>query len=180
MATDERPELLTPPELEVMDRTADLVNMVAGVMGHGPTREGDWAEFVFHVHGIQRMILKQAAARAYPGRFRLLGEDPWYLDPDSGPKPEAGAFDIEKVTGSVDFSLQATNSKGWAEPWHKVILFDTHVVIDAMANGVSLRHILPRDRWPAPITVIGVTEWGIPRRGVQLWVAGELVGVRWA
>jgi len=29
---------------------------------------------VHHIHILQRMVLKQAAARAYPGRYRLLGE----------------------------------------------------------------------------------------------------------
>lgn len=106
MATEDQPELLTPLELEVMDRTAELVNMVSRVMGGGRARSGDWDEFVFYVHGIQRMILKQAAARAYPGRFRLLGED---LDHDV---PQPGPVDVAKVSGHLDVSVQGAQSLG--------------------------------------------------------------------
>jgi len=65
---------LTPAEHRVMDLTAELVNLICGeVIGNGPSRGGDVREFVGHIHGIQRMVLAQAAARAYPGRYRLLG-----------------------------------------------------------------------------------------------------------
>jgi hypothetical protein len=57
-----------------MDITVDLVNvMCQEVIGRGPSRDGDVREFVSHVHGIQAAILAQAAGRAYPDRFRLLG-----------------------------------------------------------------------------------------------------------
>lgn len=69
------PALLSKAEFDAMDLTGKLVELVTGeIIGRGPTREGDCNEFVHHVHNIQRMILKQAAARAYPDRFRLLGE----------------------------------------------------------------------------------------------------------
>jgi len=44
------------------------------IIGRGPTGEQDLSEFVIHLHAIQNMILAQAAARAYPDTYRLLGE----------------------------------------------------------------------------------------------------------
>lgn len=44
------------------------------VCGHGPARDQDIAELEAAVHVIQRMVLAQAAARAYPDQLRLLGE----------------------------------------------------------------------------------------------------------
>lgn len=68
-------DMLTPAELRAMDITVDLVNvMCKEVIGHGPTREHDINEFVAQVHIIQQAILSQAAGRAYPFRFRTLGE----------------------------------------------------------------------------------------------------------
>ncbi len=43
-------------------------------MTNGPTREEDLAELTATIHIIQRTVMAQAAARAYPGEFRLLGE----------------------------------------------------------------------------------------------------------
>ena len=43
------------------------------VIGNGPSREGDLSEMCAMIHGLQRAVLKQAAARAYPDRYRLLG-----------------------------------------------------------------------------------------------------------
>lgn len=66
---------LTDAELRAMDLTVDLVNvMCREVIGRGLTRDQDVREFVDKVHQIQAVILAQAAARAHPGRFRLLGE----------------------------------------------------------------------------------------------------------
>lgn len=44
------------------------------IIGIGPTREQDIAELEAAIHVVQRMVLAQAAAREYPGRYRLLGE----------------------------------------------------------------------------------------------------------
>lgn len=70
-----KPDLLSDAERQAMDLTVQLVNCVAqDVIGHGPTRDADIAEFVGQVHAIQNSILSQAAARAYPTEYRLLGE----------------------------------------------------------------------------------------------------------
>lgn len=68
-------DLLTPDELHAMNVTAQLVNALHDIVGQGPSREDDLTELVGHVHNIQHAVMGQAAARAYPERFRLLGED---------------------------------------------------------------------------------------------------------
>lgn len=66
-------DLLTPTELEAMDASARLANLLRLVIGDGPQASNDWAEAAQHIHCIQNMVMAQAAARAYPERFRLLG-----------------------------------------------------------------------------------------------------------
>jgi hypothetical protein len=44
------------------------------IVANGPTRTEDLAELTAAIHVIQRTVMAQAAARAYPGEFRLLGE----------------------------------------------------------------------------------------------------------
>lgn len=66
---------LTEDEHAAMDLTAQLANLVIGkIIGSGPSREGDVHEFVAQIHGIQATILSQAAGRAHPERYRLLGD----------------------------------------------------------------------------------------------------------
>lgn len=66
---------LSEAEMRAMGLTVDLVHvMCKEVIGHGPTRDADVREFVHHVHVIQQAILSQAAGRAHPELYRLLGE----------------------------------------------------------------------------------------------------------
>lgn len=77
MSDEERagPELLTEAEHRAMALTVELVNLLAAeVIGRERSRSGDVAEVVAHIHGIQHIIMSQAAARAYPDRYRLFGE----------------------------------------------------------------------------------------------------------
>lgn len=67
------PDLLTEAELACLETTGKLANQLGGVIGQGPSAPGDLAEAVAHLHAIQRAVMAQAAARAYPERFRLLG-----------------------------------------------------------------------------------------------------------
>jgi len=67
-------EPLNAAEREVMALTAELANAVGRVVGNDRTRHADLAELTAHIHAIQHAIMSQAAARAYPERFRLLGE----------------------------------------------------------------------------------------------------------
>lgn len=66
-------ELLTEDEHRALDLTAELANLIVTIIARGNIREDDVNEAVFHIHALQRMIGSQAAARAYPERYRLLG-----------------------------------------------------------------------------------------------------------
>lgn len=65
---------LSADEKAALDLTAELTYVLGRVVGHDRTRHGDLAELLAHVHAIQHALMSQAAARAYPDRFRLLGE----------------------------------------------------------------------------------------------------------
>lgn len=66
-------ELLTAEEREFLKLTATLANLMRGIIGDGPQAEHDWSEAVPMIHNLQHMVMAQAAARAYPDTFRLLG-----------------------------------------------------------------------------------------------------------
>jgi hypothetical protein len=68
--------LLTEAEHRAMGFTVDLWHALCRIADDGPAREGDLAELCAHIHAIQRTILAQAAGRAYPDRYRLLGGHP--------------------------------------------------------------------------------------------------------
>lgn len=74
--TSNEPDLLTPDEHRAVAMAAELWGQLRVITADGPAREGDLSELVFHIHAIQRAVLKQAAARAYPDLYRLLGGDP--------------------------------------------------------------------------------------------------------
>lgn len=66
--------LLSEYEHEAMDLTARLANLLAqDIVGFEETRAHDLNELVGHIHVVQKAIMGQAAARAYPDRYRLLG-----------------------------------------------------------------------------------------------------------
>ena len=67
------PELLTPAEKEAVAQAAKLFTMMCAIVRDGPSREQDLAEACTYIHGLQNMILAQAAARAYPDEYRLMG-----------------------------------------------------------------------------------------------------------
>lgn len=68
-------ELLSDAEHRALQLTADLYNLIANeIVGHDPSRHNDLAEAAYIIHRLQDMLLAQAAARAYPNRYRLLGE----------------------------------------------------------------------------------------------------------
>jgi hypothetical protein len=72
---DPRCDLLTAGEHRAMELTVDLYHRLCRIARYGLGRSHDLAEVVHHVHALQRVILAQAAARAYPDRYRLLGGD---------------------------------------------------------------------------------------------------------
>lgn len=65
--------LLTNEELQAMETSAVLFNQFSEIVGRGPTRQADLTEVAFHIHGLQNMVLAQAASRAFPDRYRLMG-----------------------------------------------------------------------------------------------------------
>lgn len=72
-------ELLTDAERRVVDllaKAAETFRLEVVAPQDGPTwspSDADVAEFVDKVHQLQNAVLAQAAARAYPDRYRLLG-----------------------------------------------------------------------------------------------------------
>ncbi|MBM0201804.1 hypothetical protein JNW90_00875 [Micromonospora sp. STR1s_5] len=64
---------LTPAEHAAMDLTAQLWAALCEITGDDNSRAGDLTELAAPIHAIQHAILAQAAARAYPDRYRLLG-----------------------------------------------------------------------------------------------------------
>ena len=66
--------LLTSDEHQAVRQAGLLYTLIAGrVVADGPTRDADLAEIRAAIHLIQRAVLAQAAARAHPREFRLLG-----------------------------------------------------------------------------------------------------------
>jgi hypothetical protein len=71
---EERADLLTDDEREVVRLLGLAYTLIDGrIVAHGSTRDADLAELRSAVHVIQRAMEAQAAARAYPREFRLLG-----------------------------------------------------------------------------------------------------------
>lgn len=67
-------ELLTEGEHKALYLIGQAWNAIShDVIADGPTRDADCREVIVHVHALQAMVMSQAAARAYPGKFRLLG-----------------------------------------------------------------------------------------------------------
>lgn len=67
-------QLLTDDEHRAVELAGELYGVLCAVVGNGPARDQDLRELVAPIHAIQHAVLKQAAARAYPDRYRLLGE----------------------------------------------------------------------------------------------------------
>lgn len=66
-------DLLTHSEESLVTELGVIYGMFCGVVGEGPTRASDLDEVRAHIHALQSRVLQQAAARAYPGKYRLLG-----------------------------------------------------------------------------------------------------------
>lgn len=74
--------LLSEAELEAMSMTGALARQIRKVIGTGPQSEHDWAEMARMIHDIQHAVMAQAAARAFPDKFRMLGGT--FKDPNVG------------------------------------------------------------------------------------------------
>lgn len=66
---------LTDAERKAVRLAGELYTLIADeVCGRGPTRGNDLAELRASIHHVQNWVKAQAAARAYPGELRLMGE----------------------------------------------------------------------------------------------------------
>ncbi|MGH3475424.1 MAG: hypothetical protein ACRDQD_01150 [Nocardioidaceae bacterium] len=70
---DDTTPRLTETEHEALAATGDLYLLLLKVVGTGPTRDQDLVYLGVHIEAIQRTVMAQAAARSYPGTYRLLG-----------------------------------------------------------------------------------------------------------
>lgn len=66
-------ELLTADEKAAITKLGEVATICSRIVAHGKTRNDDFGEIVLHIHNVQHAIMSQAAARAYPTEFRLLG-----------------------------------------------------------------------------------------------------------
>ncbi len=67
---------MTEKEHQAVRMAADLYNLLHDIVGTDLSREADMKELATHIHAIQNAVLAQAAARAYPSKYRLLGRSP--------------------------------------------------------------------------------------------------------
>ena len=87
---------LTESERKAVRDSGLLFQLLANdIVGHGPTREADLTELTTAIHVIQRAVMAQAAARAYPGQYRPLGEVIPTFDKDGRPLPPGWAMNTK-------------------------------------------------------------------------------------
>jgi hypothetical protein len=67
-------ELLTEQEHTTIWMLSQVYRHLRQIISDGSQQEHDLDEAVTHIHVLQHMVMAQAAARAYPDRYRLLGE----------------------------------------------------------------------------------------------------------
>lgn len=73
LPTDAPAPLLTDDEHAAVHMAGELANLLGKICGDGDQAQHDWVEFVHLIHGIQSRVMAQAAARAFPDRYRPLG-----------------------------------------------------------------------------------------------------------
>ena len=67
-------ELLTELEHSTIDLLGMVYANIVRISGKSEkVRKFDLAEVALHVHNLQHMVMAQAASRAYPDRYRLIG-----------------------------------------------------------------------------------------------------------
>lgn len=62
---------LTPEELKVCEQAGELWNAFVALERMHPT---ETQEVMFHIHGIQHIVMARAAQRAFPDVFRTSSE----------------------------------------------------------------------------------------------------------
>lgn len=67
-------DLLTKAERKTVAKLGCIMRDFQTIVGDDPgSRSIDLDEAQHHIHALQNMVLAQAAARAYPTKFRLMG-----------------------------------------------------------------------------------------------------------
>lgn len=79
--------MLNKQEQEALDTLARFTGQLREVIGGGRCASEDFREAVGHIHALQAMVMSNSAARAHPGRYRLLGGNFWA---PTGPEPTTG------------------------------------------------------------------------------------------
>ncbi len=68
-------QLLTRRERALIEKLGECAEEFYAIMGtHAGTRDHDMTEVVCSIHHLQQAVMSQAAARAYPKLYRLLGD----------------------------------------------------------------------------------------------------------
>lgn len=72
---ESKTEYMTKDEHDAVGLLASFATIMATkIIKNGPTSASDMAEVVHHVHILQQLVMSQAAARANPTKYRLLGD----------------------------------------------------------------------------------------------------------
>jgi len=66
-------ELLTDRDHEMIRQLGQMYMDFKHILGPGVVAKGDLGEVARHIHALQHMVMAQAAARAYPDKYRMLG-----------------------------------------------------------------------------------------------------------
>lgn len=66
-------ELLTEQEKDIIKKLGEVWTDICGIIPPGPAQISDREELLFHIHALQMAIKSNAAGRAYPEEFRVLG-----------------------------------------------------------------------------------------------------------
>ena len=66
-------EMLMEHEHALIEKLGSLMADFRAICGDDDTTRNDMFEVMLHVHGLQNMVLAQAAMRAYPGWYRGMG-----------------------------------------------------------------------------------------------------------
>lgn len=67
-------DLMTDDEHEALRLLGETASLCRKIIGDGPQADHDWNEMAVRFHGVQHMVMRQCAARAFPERYRLLGQ----------------------------------------------------------------------------------------------------------
>jgi len=68
-------DLMSEDEHLAMKLSGELANVLKRICYDGDTGQAEyaWGEMCAHIHNIQRAVKSQAASRAFPDKYRLLG-----------------------------------------------------------------------------------------------------------